>query len=62
MRAGCDVVRMPKTESAQDVDMDHAITEIEKACGREAGSTKMLAAIESPLGILPTKSLSLLNV
>ena len=41
-----------KTESAQDVlDMDHAITEIEKACGREAGSTKMLAAIESPLGI-----------
>lgn len=52
VRAGVDVVRMPKTESAQDVlDMDHAITEIEKACGREAGSTKMLAAIESPLGI-----------
>ena len=52
VRAGVDVVRMPKTESAQDVlDMDHAITGIEKACGREAGSTKMLAAIESPLGI-----------
>ncbi|VTP73711.1 citrate (pro-3S)-lyase subunit beta [Haemophilus influenzae] len=52
VRAGVDVVRMPKTESAQDVlDMDHAITEIEKACGREAGLTKMLAAIESPLGI-----------
>lgn len=52
VRAGVDVVRMPKTESAQDVlDMDHAITEIEKACGRKAGSTKMLAAIESPLGI-----------
>ncbi len=31
--------------------MDHAITEIEKACDREAASTKMLAAIESPLGI-----------
>ncbi|OOF59779.1 citrate (pro-3S)-lyase subunit beta [Rodentibacter myodis] len=52
VRAGVDVVRMPKTETAQDViDMDRAITEIEKACGREVGSTKMLAAIESPLGI-----------
>ena len=52
VRAGVDVVRMPKTESAQDVlDMDQAITEIEKSCGREVGSTKMLAAIESPLGI-----------
>ena len=52
VRAVVDVVRMPKTETAQDVvDMDLAITEIEKACGREVGSTKMLAAIESPLGI-----------
>ena len=52
VRAGVDVVRMPKTETAQDViDMDHEITEIEKACGSEVGSTKMLAAIESPLGI-----------
>ena len=52
VRVGVDVVRMPKTETAQDVvDMDLAITEIEKACGREVGSTKMLAAIESPLGI-----------
>ena len=52
VRAGVDVVRMPKNETAQDVvDMDLAITEIEKACGREVGSTKMLAAIESPLGI-----------
>lgn len=52
VRAGVDIVRMPKTETAQDViDMDHAITEIEKACGREVGSTLMLAAIESPLGI-----------
>ena len=52
VRAGVDAVRMPKTETAQDVvDMDNAITDIEKACGREVGSTKMLAAIESPLGI-----------
>lgn len=52
VRAGVDVVRMPKTDTAQDViDMDNAITEIEKACGRELRSTKLLAAIESPLGI-----------
>ncbi len=52
VRAGVDIVRMPKTETAQNViEMDKAITEIEKACGREVGSTLMLAAIESPLGI-----------
>ncbi|OOR99287.1 citrate (pro-3S)-lyase subunit beta [Haemophilus paracuniculus] len=52
VRAGVDVVRMPKTDTADDViAMDNAITEIEKACGREVGSTKLLAAIESPLGI-----------
>lgn len=52
VRAGVDIVRMPKTETAQDViEMDRAISEIEQACGREVGSTKMLAAIESPLGI-----------
>ncbi|MDO4626748.1 MAG: citrate (pro-3S)-lyase subunit beta [Pasteurellaceae bacterium] len=52
VRAGVDVVRMPKTDTAQDVvAMDQAITEIEQACGREIGSTKLLAAIESPLGI-----------
>ena len=59
VRAGVDVVRMPKTETAQDViDMDHEITEIEKACGREVGSTKMLAAIESPLGIIQANQIA----
>lgn len=52
IRAGVDIVRMPKTDTAQDViNMDNAITEIERACGREIGHTKLLAAIESPLGI-----------
>lgn len=60
VRAGVDVVRMPKTETAQDVvDMDLAITEIEKACGREVGSTKMLAAIESPLGITQANQIAI---
>lgn len=52
VRAGVNVVRMPKTETAQDViDIDNAISEIERACGREVGSTKIMAAIESALGI-----------
>lgn len=60
VRAGVDVVRMPKTETAQDViDMDREITEIEKTCGREVGSTKMLAAIESPLGITQANQIAM---
>ncbi|HDR1044272.1 citrate (pro-3S)-lyase subunit beta [Pasteurella multocida] len=52
VRAGVDIVRMPKTERAEDViALDQTITEIEQACGREVGSTKILAAIESALGI-----------
>ncbi len=53
VRANVDVVRMPKTDSAQDVlDMEKAIEDIEKEIGREVGSTKLLAAIESALGIV----------
>lgn len=60
VRAGVDVVRMPKTDTAEDViAMDNAITEIEKACGREVGSTKLLAAIESPLGITQANQIAL---
>ena len=59
VRAGTDIVRLPKTDSAQDiVDMDKAITEIEKACGREVGSTQLLAAIESAQGILAVNDIA----
>ncbi len=52
VRAGVDVVRLAKTDSAEDVlEMERHITEIERSCGREVGSTKMLAAIESANGI-----------
>jgi len=51
--AGVQVIRMPKTETAQDViDTEKAIEEAEKAYGREVGSTKILTAIESALGIV----------
>ena len=52
---GCQVIRMPKTETAQDViDTEKCIEEAEKAAGVPVGKTKILTAVESALGI--TKS------
>lgn len=48
MRAGVDIVRLPKTDTADDViAMEKEIARIERDCGRKPGSTGMLAAIES---------------
>jgi citrate lyase subunit beta/citryl-CoA lyase len=47
------IIRLPKTESAQDVlDCEKEIARIEGEIGVEIGSTKMLAAIESAQGVL----------
>jgi len=52
VRGGGDIVRLPKTDTVQDlIDTETEIARIEKECGREPGSTGLLAAIESPLGI-----------
>lgn len=52
VRGGADVVRLPKTDTAEDVlEMERHITEIERACGREVGSTRMMAAIETAQGV-----------
>ena len=59
VRAGTDIVRLPTTDSAQDIiDMDAAITAIEKDCGRAVGSTQLLAAIESAQGILAVNDIA----
>ena len=51
--AGVDVIRLPKTETAQDIiDVDEVITKVEKENGIEVGSTRMMAAIESAEGTL----------
>ncbi|PAB57958.1 citrate (pro-3S)-lyase subunit beta [Anaeromicrobium sediminis] len=53
VRAGIHVIRLPKTETAQDIwAVEKKIEEVEKAIGREVGSTKMMAAIESALGVV----------
>jgi citrate lyase subunit beta/citryl-CoA lyase len=51
--AGIHVIRLPKTETAQDLhDVEALIEKYEKKYGREVGSVRMMAAIESALGII----------
>ncbi|WP_432666230.1 citrate (pro-3S)-lyase subunit beta [Wukongibacter baidiensis] len=53
VRAGVNVIRLPKTETAEDVkEVERIIEEVEKKIGRTVGSTKMMGAIESPLGVI----------
>lgn len=53
VRAGVDVIRLPKTDSKEDVlAVEKIIERVEREIGRTVGSTKMMAAIESPLGII----------
>lgn len=48
-------IRVPKAETADDIQRIEAIIEkAEKECGFETGAIKMMATIESPLGILNT--------
>ncbi len=59
IRAGVDVIRLPKTETAADVvEVDEAMTEVEKKIGKEVGSTLMMAAIEGPLGAINALSIA----
>lgn len=57
--AGVNIIRLPKSETAQDIiDVDNYITECEKKHGIPVGSTGMMAAIESALGILNAKEIA----
>lgn len=52
VRAGVDIVRLPKTDTVDDVlNMEKEIERIEKECGRTK-KTKLLAAIESAQGVV----------
>ena len=45
---GCDGIRIPKTETAEDVKLvESAIIAAEKEFGKEEGSTLIMAALES---------------
>ena len=50
---GADGIRIAKTESARDVkDVEAAVLEAEREHGVEEGRTLLMAAIESPMGVL----------
>lgn len=53
VRAGVDVIRLPKTDSPEDIDeLEGHLARIERECGREPGSTRIMAAIESAVGVI----------
>lgn len=53
VRAGADVIRLPKTDRPEDVHaLEHEVERIERECGREVGSTKLMAAVESASGVI----------
>jgi citrate lyase subunit beta/citryl-CoA lyase len=53
VRAKPDVIRLPKTENAQDViDCEAEIERIEREAGIPVGTTGMMAAIETAGGVL----------
>lgn len=50
---GADGIRIPKCESAHDVKtIDAAVLQAEKEFGKEEGRTLLMAALESPKGII----------
>lgn len=53
VRGGVDIVRLPKTDRPEDVhELEAHVERIERECGREVGSTKLMAAIESASGVI----------
>lgn len=53
VRAKPDIIRLPKTETAQDIqDVEGEIARIERESGIPEGTVKIMAAVESALGII----------
>jgi citrate lyase subunit beta/citryl-CoA lyase len=53
VKAQPDVIRLPKTETAEDVkEVEKIIEDLEVKYGIEKGKTKMMAAIESATGVM----------
>lgn len=57
--AGVNVIRLPKTETAQDIiDVAAVITQVEEDNNLPVGTTKMMAAIESAEGVLNARDIA----
>lgn len=59
VRAQPDIIRLPKTETAQDIhDIEGEISRIERQAGITEGKIKLMAAVESALGIINAYSIA----
>jgi citrate lyase subunit beta/citryl-CoA lyase len=59
IRGRADVVRLPKTDSADEIhELESHVARLEKECGRPAGETKLMAAIESASGVVNALSIA----
>ena len=57
---GCDAIRIPKTETAEDVrKVEAAVAAAEKEFGVEEGRTLIMAALESAKGVMNTMEICL---
>ncbi|HEP1504581.1 TPA: citrate (pro-3S)-lyase subunit beta [Streptococcus pyogenes] len=57
--AGVNVIRLPKTETAQDiVDVEVVIERVERENSIEVGRTRIMAAIESAEGVLNAREIA----
>lgn len=57
--AGVNVIRLPKTETAQDIiEVEAVIAEMEERYGIPIGTVKMMAAIESAEGVLNAREIA----
>ncbi len=53
VRGGARTIRLPKTDTPGDVaELEAQVARIERECGRELGSTRLMAAIESASGVV----------
>lgn len=59
VKAGAQVIRLPKTETAQEInDVEEVIEKAERDYGIPVGTTKMMAAIEGALGVVNAYSIA----
>lgn len=59
VKAGVDVIRMPKTETAEEVkEVEAEIERVEREIGVPVGKTQIMAAIESALGVINAYSIA----
>ena len=59
VRAQPNIIRLPKTETAEDImEVEKIIEKIEKEANIPVGKTKMMAAVESAIGVLNALSIA----